>query len=161
MVSTSVSVLGVLFSFLLDTVSDVSVTYHSDADQRYGGKFEQEEEEDDQEDEMDTNIDWPSSNKDHDISSISGVKKVEDNVINQKDKPKGKFESFDEAMAEYLKKPPNKCAVISELIELLNPSHKQLLMGYMMVKWAKPISWKSDIELRTWDYTDFIDSVPK
>ncbi|KIJ35902.1 hypothetical protein M422DRAFT_261858 [Sphaerobolus stellatus SS14] len=166
-----------------DTVSDVSVTYHCDPDQRYGGKFEEEEEEDDEEDEMDTNIDWPSSdkNKDHDISSISGVKKVEDNVINQKDKPKGKSyvtnkkqillappgtkwfmgELCDEAMAEYLKKPPNKCAVMSGLIELLNPSHKQLLMGYMTVKWAKPISWMSDIELRTWDYTDFIDSVPK
>ncbi|KIJ35368.1 hypothetical protein M422DRAFT_262329 [Sphaerobolus stellatus SS14] len=135
-----------------DTVSDASVTYHSDANPRFGGKFEQEEEEDDEEDETDTNIDWPSSDKPKGKSYVTNKKQI---LL----APHG--ESFDEAMAEYLKKPPNKCAVISGLIELLNPSHKQLLMGYMAVKWAKPIPWKSDIEIRTWDYTDFLDSVPK
>ncbi|KIJ29025.1 hypothetical protein M422DRAFT_269637 [Sphaerobolus stellatus SS14] len=64
-------------------------------------------------------------------------------------------------MAEYLTNAPNKCSIMSGLIELLNPSHKQILLGYMTVKWAKPIPWKSDIEIRTWDYTDFTDSVPK
>ncbi|KIJ47655.1 hypothetical protein M422DRAFT_248665 [Sphaerobolus stellatus SS14] len=157
-----------------DIVSGASVIYHSDADQGYGEQFKEEEEEDDEEDETDTNIDWSSSHKDHDISSIASVKKVEDDMNNQKAKPKCKSyvatkkqillappgESFDEAMAEYLKNPPNKCGVMSGLIELLNPSHKQLLLGYMMVKWAKPIPWKSDIKLHTWNYTDFIDSVP-
>ncbi|KIJ51740.1 hypothetical protein M422DRAFT_244082 [Sphaerobolus stellatus SS14] len=65
------------------------------------------------------------------------------------------------AMAEYLKKPPKTCSIISGLMEFLNPSQKQLLLGHMMVKWSKPIPWKSDTELRTWDYTDFIDSLPK
>ncbi|KIJ23405.1 hypothetical protein M422DRAFT_276026, partial [Sphaerobolus stellatus SS14] len=73
-----------------DIGSDASVIYHSDADQGYGGQFEKEEEEDDEEDETDTNIDWPSSDKDHDITSVSRVKKVEDDVNNQKAKPKGK-----------------------------------------------------------------------
>ncbi|KIJ40640.1 hypothetical protein M422DRAFT_256334 [Sphaerobolus stellatus SS14] len=40
-------------------------------------------------------------------------------------------ESFDEAMAEYLKKPPKTCSVISGLMEFLNPSQKQLLLGHM------------------------------
>ncbi|KIJ48799.1 hypothetical protein M422DRAFT_247156 [Sphaerobolus stellatus SS14] len=210
----------------IDSVTDASINYGSDTDQAYGGHVE-EDMEDDEESEMETNIDWPPSDKENNIKSIADTKKkvkaaraaattacaaaaataesaliadTTDNMNNQMIKQKGKSiavvkeqillaspgmrwgmgESFNEAMAEYLKKPPKTCSVISGLLEFLNPSQKQLLLGHMIMKWAKckgsvrgisfnirgnpytkPIPWKSDTELCTWDYTDFIDSLPK
>ncbi|KIJ41654.1 hypothetical protein M422DRAFT_255272 [Sphaerobolus stellatus SS14] len=166
-----------------DSVTDASINYGSDADQVYGGHVE-EDAEDDGESEMETNIDWPPSDKENNIKSIAEAKKnvkaacaaataaraaaaataesaliadTTDDMNNQMIKQKRKSiaavkerillvspvmrwfmgESFDEAMAEYLKKPAKTCSIISGLMEFLNPSQKQLLLGHIMVKWSK------------------------